>query len=208
MLPCRLFYLLKKAYFDMTTKDLGRKLDSELGGNLEQLIFNVLQASVETYDPHYHTDAKMKDDIEKLYKMGQGKMGTDEKGLFKLLCPMPPEYIQKVNSAYADKYGYTLVKTMEKELGGDVEKAAMFMVGMKLKPYEVVAQLVNTACAGFGTNELLLTSVLIRYQAIMKEVMIAHIELYGRSIEDRVNAECGGDFKLALLEILKTAENM
>jgi putative sterol carrier protein len=126
----------QKTYFAMTTKDLGRKLDSELGGDLEQLVFNVLQASVEVYDDNYHTDAKMKEDVDKLYAMGQGKMGTNEAGLFKLLCAAPPEYLQKLNLSYADKYGYTLVKTMEKELGGNVEKGAVFMVGMKLKPYE------------------------------------------------------------------------
>jgi annexin A7/11 len=187
---------------------LGRKLDGELGGALEQLVFNVLQAAEETYDPGFHTTEKMQEDVEKLYKMGQGKMGTDEKGLFKLLCAAPPEYLTKLNLMYADKHGYTLVKTMEKELGGAVEKAAMFMVGMKLKPIEEVAKLIHTACAGLGTNELLLTSALIRYQGILKEVMLAHVELYGKTIRDRVNEECGGDYKLVLLEILEAAENI
>ena len=45
------------------------------------------------------------------------KWGTDEKGLFKLLCASPAEYLEKLNLVYADKYGYTLLKTMEKELG-------------------------------------------------------------------------------------------
>jgi Annexin len=192
----------------MNTKDLGRKLDGELGGALEQLIFNVLQAAEEEYDPDFHTEAKMEEDVEKIYKMGQGKFGTDEKGLFKILCSAPPEYLKKLNLLYADKHGFTLVKTLETELGGAVEKAAMFMVGMKLKPYEEVAKLIKTACAGMGTNELLLTSTLIRYQGIMKEVTLAHVELYGETIQDRVKRECGGDHERVLLEILEAAENL
>ena len=35
-----------------------------------------------------------------------------------------------------------------------------------------------------GTDELLLTSSLIRYQDVMKDVMAAHIELYGKSLHD------------------------
>ena len=64
--------ILKKKYFDLFTKDLGRVLDSELGGNLEALIFNALQASEEAYDPDYHTDEKMATDVADLYKKGQG----------------------------------------------------------------------------------------------------------------------------------------
>jgi annexin A7/11 len=199
--------MIQKKYFEINTKDLGRKLDGELGGALDQLIFNVLQAAEEVYNPQFHNDAKMVADVTALYKMGQGKMGTDEKGLFKILCASPPEYLKKLNLLYADKHGYTLVKVLDKELGGHVRKAAMFMIGMKLKPYEEVANLIKTACAGLGTNELLLTTILIRYSGIMKQVMLAHIELFGQSIRDRVNSECGGDYKRLLLEILEAAEN-
>lgn len=192
----------------MNTSDLGRKLDGELGGALVALVFNVLQAAEEEYDPDFHTDEKMAEDVEQLYKMGQGRFGTNEKGLFKLLCAAPPEYLKKVNLMYADKYGYTLEKALEKELGGDVEKGAMLMIGMKLKPYEQVAKLIEKACAGFGTNELLLSSTLTRYQAIMKQVMIAFVELYGKTIQDRVSGEVGGDYKKVLMEILDTAENI
>lgn len=185
---------------------MGRHIDSELGGSLEQLTFNVLQGIEEDYDPNYHTAAKMNEDMEKLYKMGQGSWGTDEKGLFKIICAAPPQYLKEMNMKYADKYGYTLVKVLEKELAGNVEKAAMFMIGMKLKPYEEVAKLIKTSCEGLGTNELLLAATLIRYQLILKDVMTAHIELYGKTIQDRVKTEAGGDYGKVLLEILKTAE--
>lgn len=195
--------LLKKKYFQINTKDLSRKLDGELGGALDQLIFNVLQAAEEVYDPQYHNDSKMAEDIEKLYKMGTGKWGTDEKGLFKILCASPPEYLKKLNLAYAEKHGYTLTKVLDKELGGHVRKAAMFMMGMKLKPYEEIANLIKTSCAGIGTNELLLTTILIRYTSILPQVMIAHIELFGKSIHERVASEVGGDYKKLLLQILE-----
>jgi Annexin len=182
-------------------------LDGELGGALDQLIFNLLQAAEEVYDPQFHNDAKITQDVAALYKMGQGKMGTDEKGLFKILCAAPPEYLKKLNLAYAEKHGYTLTKVMDKELGGHVRKAALFMMGMKLKPYEEIANMIKTSCAGIGTNELLLTTLLIRYSGVMKQVMIAHIELFGQSIRDRVNSECGGDYKKLLLEILEANEN-
>lgn len=192
----------------MNTKDLGRVIDGEVGGTIEQLTMNVLQGIEEEYDPQYHTDSKMDDDVKALYDMGQGKWGTDEKGLFKILCSAPPEYLKKLNLKYADKYGYTLTKVLDKELGGCAEKAAMFLIGMKLKPYEEIAKLIKKSCEGFGTNELLLSTTLIRYQKLLKDVSTAHIELYGKTIGDRINSETRGDFKKLLLEIVETAQAM
>lgn len=88
--------ILKKKFFDTKDKDLGRVLDSELGGHFEQIIFNALQASEETYDEEYHNDEKVKEDTEAFYKMGQGKWGTDEKGLFKLICARPAEHVSQI----------------------------------------------------------------------------------------------------------------
>jgi hypothetical protein len=198
--------LLKKTYFNMHDKDLGRKLDSELGGDLEQLVINVLQADEKKFDPDYHTNDRAKDDADKLHSMSQGRWGTNETGLFKLLIASPPKYVAMINSAYADKYGYTLPKAFEIELGGTVETAALFVIGMKLKPIETIAGLIDRACKGFGTNEILLTTVLIRYQKVMAQVNVAHQELYGQSIEDRVKKELRGNFESLLLCLLEASD--
>ena len=169
--------ILKKKYFKLYTVDLGNALAGELGGDLESLVLNCMQASEEIYDANFHDNDLMNDDLETIYKAGQGSFGTNEKGLFKILSQRPSKYLRELNLKYADKHGYTIAKVLEKELGGKVEEAASFMIGMKLKPYEAIAHLIKSACAGFGTNELLLTCSLIRYQSVMKEVMEAHIEL-------------------------------
>lgn len=98
---------------------------------------------------------------------------------------------------------------MEKELGGMGEKgvrqATLYMIGMKLKPFEAMATLIRDACVGFGTDELLLTCCCIRFQHHMTHVMTAHIEMYGKTIHDRVRSEVGGKYKELLLKILDTA---
>ena len=142
------------------------------------------------------------EDAEIIYKKGQGRWGTDERGIFKILCSAPPQYLEMINTIYADKYGYTLMKGLEKELGGHVRDGTLHMLGMKLKPYETIAKLIKSACAGFGTDELLLTTCIIRYQMVLKDVMAAHIELFGKTIHDRVRSECGGKYKEVLLTTL------
>ncbi|KAG7374328.1 annexin [Nitzschia inconspicua] len=197
--------LVKKKFFDLYSKDLTQLMASELRGDMERLIINSLQAGEQPYDPQFHTDDKAKEDAEIIYKKGQGRWGTDEKGIFKILCAAPPEYISKISAVYTDKYGYTLWKAMEKELSGNVRDGTLHMLGMKLKPYETIAKLIKSACAGIGTDELLLTCCIIRYQHVMKDVMTAHIELFGKTVHDRVREETSGKYKEVLLAILNAA---
>lgn len=195
--------LLKKTYFDMYGDDLGRVLDGELGGDFEQLITNCLQGIEQDFDPEFHTKDKVKEDVESLYDAGQGSFGTDEAALFKFLCTAPPEHLKAVNLAYAEEYGFTLSKACEQELKRDSEKAAIFLIGMKLKPEETVAKLIQKACAGMGTDELLLTSTLIRYQSMLPGVDAAHQEEYGKSIKERVVSEARGKYETLLVEVVK-----
>jgi len=99
---------------------------------------------------------------------------------------------------------------MEKEFSGlaeskAVKEAVLHLIGMKLKPYNTMAELIKSACAGLGTDEMLLTACVIRYQPVLGEVQSAHIELFGKTIHDRVRSECRGKLKDTLLKILNVA---
>jgi len=194
--------LLKKTYYKTYTKDLTSLIMSEVGGDLKKLISSCMQAAEEEFDPDYHTQEKAEEDAEELYEAGQGRWGTNENKMFKVIVLSPPAYLKMVNETYADKYGYTLAKAMEKELSGDAQKAAIYTVNMKLKPYEAIAKVIKSACAGIGTDELLLTCCVIRYQHIMGQVNMAHMELFGKSIHDRIRHECGGSYKDLLLALV------
>ena len=199
--------LLKKTYYKAYTKDLSGIIGSELSGflnsDLKKLLSASLQAAEEPFDVDYHTEEKAKEDADEIYKRGQGKFfGTSESKLFKVVVLSPPKYLKMVNDVYADKYGYTLVKAMEVELSGNAQKGAVFAVKMRLKPYEAIAELIKSACAGIGTDEFLLTCCIVRYQDIMSHVNFAHEELFEKSIHDRVRSECSGKYKDGLLTLL------
>merc|ERR1712232_1306023 len=172
-------------------------------GDMERLVFNCFQAGEEVYDPQYHTREKAEEDAETIYEKGQGKFfGTDEKAIFKILCASPAEHVKNIDIAYSEKYGYTLLKGMEKELSGNVRDGTMYLIGMKIKPFETIAAMIKEACRGFGTDELLLSCGIIRHQYVMKDVMGAHIDLYEKTLHDRVRSETSGNYKQMLLIVL------
>jgi len=195
---------LKKMYFKIHDKDLGQLVESELTGDFERLALSCLQGGEEEFDVEVHTDDRAKEDAEKFHDAGQGKVfGSDEKGLFRILCFSPPAHLKAVNLAYAEKFGYTLFKALEKELHGITQRAAKFTLGMKLKPYETVAKLIKDSCKGIGTDETQLTSCLLRYQIIMPDVDAAYQELYGKSVRDAVSKEEGGNLGKLYMQILQ-----
>lgn len=183
--------LLKKTYFKEYTDDLVSRMGGEVGGDMKKILISCVQAAEEEFDPDYHTEDKAKEDAEEIYNAGQGRWGTDEAKMAKIVVMSPPKYLKIINSVYADLYGYTLFKAFEDEMGSNVAaEAAMFTLGMKLKPFETAAKLIKKACAGFGTDELLLTCSLIRYQDLMPQVALAHEELFEKSVHTRVKDEC------------------
>jgi len=194
---------LKKTYYKTFTGDLSKLVGNELRGDFGRIASACLQGAEEPFDPHYHTLEKAKEDAESLWKAGQGRwFGNDEKAMIKIVVMSPPKYLKIVNDAYAEKYGYTLFKAFEKELSGNAEEAALYTLGMKLKPYETVAKLIKKACAGLGTNELLLTSTLIRFQDVLGQVNLAHMDLFGKTIHERIRHECSGKYKTLLMTVV------
>lgn len=162
----------------------------------------VLEGKEEEYDANTDTTSKAEQDAEKMRSMGEGRWGSNENGIVKLICKSSPKYLQLLNSKYEEKYGHDLVKAMEKELNGKLEKGILTVLQMKLNPYEQVARMIHNAYKGIGTRELLLTTYMIRYQFIMKEVDSAHQSLYKKSIKNLVKFETSGDYERLLVEIV------
>lgn len=189
---------LRETYFSLYDRDLGVDLSGELGGDFERLIFHCLQGSEMELDEDYHTDEQAEEDCQAFYEAGQGRWGTDEKSLFKIIANSPPEYLEKVNELYVEKYECTLLNALKRELGGDVEKGAMQAVGVKLKFDETIAELIKSTCKGFGTDELGLTCCVVRYLSVMPSVNEKHAELFEKTVQDRIQSETGGDYRKLL----------
>jgi len=195
--------MLKKTYYKMYSEDISQLVYGEIGGNFEIIVKACIQAAEEEYDPDYHTEEKAEEDVDELYNAGQGQwFGTDESSLIKIIVMSPPKYLKMMNLMYADKYGYTIFKALEEELGGNSEDAALFQLGMKLKPYDTIANLIKSACAGFGSDELLLSCCIIRYQNIIGQVGMAHLKLHEKSVQDRIKGEVGGNYQKILLALV------
>lgn len=195
---------LKKAYYKLNEEDLGSKLTGELGGDFEKLILNSLMGIEEDWDSDFHTDEKAEEDCDAFYEAGQGSWGTDESEIFKLLCASPPRHLKAMDEKYQEKYEKTMAEALDSELGGRIEDATKYLLGMKLTPVTEATKLVKKSCAGFGTNDLLLTTSLIRYHLILPKMAGVHETLYEKTLLERVESETGGDYGALLSKLVES----
>jgi hypothetical protein len=145
---------LKAAYFSMFSEDMSIKLDGELGGDFARMVFWCLQGLEKEYDTDYFSDEKAQADAEAFHKASDGRFGTDEASLFKIIAESPAKHLEKINQIYVQKHKLTLIRCLGWEMGGDAGRAARYAVGMKLKPYRTAAQHIARCCEGFGTGSL------------------------------------------------------
>jgi hypothetical protein len=196
---------LKKAYYKKYEEDLGTKLSGELSGKFERLIFYALQGIEQEYDPEFHTEEKVEIDVDAFYEAGQGSWGTDEGEIFELLCVSPPEHLMAMNEKYTEKYGNNMFHALGKELTGILDDATFYLLGMKINPVDHAAAIIHKACAGWGTDDLLLTTSLIRFHEILGPVAEQYEILYGQSLYDRVDGETSGNYGQMLCKLIESS---
>lgn len=197
--------ILKKTYFQKYNQDLSLLVSSELSGVLKKLHLACLQGLEEIFDSTYHNVSKAEEDADAFHAAGEGKWGTDEAALIDIICKAPPRYLQMIDDAYVAKHNHNLERALEKELSGKGKKAAIYHLNMKLKPYETAAEHIKSCCAGLGTDELGLSCAILRFQYILPQVQVEHINMSSKTIEDRVNSETSGDYRKLLVQMIKVA---
>lgn len=193
--------ILKKTYYDIFHEDLTSTLESDLSGDFKQVVLASLQAAAVEYDPHVHTAAKAEADAEALYKAGEGKLGTDEESFIKVLVQAPPQHLRAINAAYEKKHGKPLAKAAEKEFRGDAEDALVFLIRMTVEPLELLAELFEQSMKGFGTDEDALSSAVVRYHIVLRDIKPAYKKKFGKELRDRIKDEVDGDYGQLLLQV-------
>eukprot|EP00568_Trieres_chinensis_P000929 CAMPEP_0183306226 /NCGR_PEP_ID=MMETSP0160_2-20130417/10715_1 /TAXON_ID=2839 ORGANISM="Odontella Sinensis, Strain Grunow 1884" /NCGR_SAMPLE_ID=MMETSP0160_2 /ASSEMBLY_ACC=CAM_ASM_000250 /LENGTH=765 /DNA_ID=CAMNT_0025469555 /DNA_START=12 /DNA_END=2309 /DNA_ORIENTATION=+ len=196
---------LKHAYSDQYGKDLVDVLTSQLSGDFLDFLLTCIRGTVDKAESRRQPKFGAKSDAEEIFIACLDSKAAGNKLVFDILCNSTPEYLQSVNDAFAENHDRTLYETLNEWFSGPAKEAALFTLGLKLKPHVAIAQLIKSACAGIRTDSLLLSSCLIRYQPLMREVVISHKNLFGKDIADRIESKTSGNYKALLLQLLDSA---
>jgi hypothetical protein len=137
---------------------------------------------------------------EKLYKAGEGKLGTDEATFTDILTTHGPHFLDKVNSHYSAKHKHTLETAIHKETSGHYQD---LLVALTKTPHVYYADRLHKALKGAGTDETALNYVFgILESDELKTVAHLYEQRHKCNLEKDVKGDTSGDYENLLVALL------
>jgi len=142
------------------------------------------------FDPE--TDAKV------LYGAMKG-FGTDEKKIIGVVAHRSSKQLMAVEKKFRTMYGEELMKWLEKELSGKLEKVVL---GRFYGPRGYQAYVLRKAMKGMGTDERALVDVICTKNKVeMAYLKRAYSALFDRDLIKDLESETSGDFRRILVSL-------
>lgn len=139
------------------------------------------------------------EDVEQLYKAFSG-WGTNEDLIITILAHRNAYQRKLIRELYASNYGEDLLKTLDKELTSDFERAVQLFT---LDPPERDAFLANEATKKFtSSNWVLIEVACTRSSDDLFNARRAYHARYKKSLEEDVAQHTTGDFRKLLVSLL------
>jgi annexin A7/11 len=191
-----------KGYFEREhQKSLEHALKGELSGDLEKFCLALTQVRDSDFNPVSEDNAR--GDAEKLYSAGEGKIGTDEKTFINIFTQRSWPHLHRTFAIYETIHKHhTIEKAVESEFSGSLKTGLVSVAVYARNPAEFFADIAHRAMKGVGTNEGLLTAVLVGNRLWMTQIKQVYAAKYGKTLWDAVSGETSGDFKKILLALI------
>jgi len=191
---------IKDAFKSVYDKDCEKTVADDLGGKCKRLFVGLLQGSRDETG----TISTVEDDVESLYKAGEGKWGTDETEFIKFFNTRSHEHLKQVFDAYLAKYNRTFHEVIKKEFSGDLRDMLIGMIESTQSRPLFYARLFDKAMKGMGTNEKLLNSLAVRSRdpELLKQIHEEFAKIYNKSLVGRVKSEVSGNYEKLLVAII------
>jgi annexin A7/11 len=189
---------LDQTYRRIYGTDLNSLIKSEISGDFQKLMFEILKADRPSREDV--NDAAAKADAETLLREGEGKIGTNEDVFIDILTNRSRTHIHQVCRHYEQLTGHTLEKAIKSEMSGDFRKA---LIGTIKPEGEYYAHLFDEAMRGIGTNDnqlVRLMSTLTKAQ--LKKANEVYTKQYSKTLHAAIKSETSGSYQKTLLGLI------
>lgn len=190
-------------YKQMLGRDLVKDLKSELSGKFEDVIVGLMTPL------HEFLASEVKSALKGL--------GTDEDCLIEILCTRSNAEIAAIKAAYQKLYGKDMEDAIRGDVSGDFQRILVSMCtcarqeGVPIDPAraaEDARRLYDAGVSKWGTDESTFNMILASQSYDqLRLVFREYARLTDHDIMDAIKKEMSGDFKKALLTIVKSVYN-
>jgi annexin A7/11 len=182
-------------------RSLESTIRSESSGDTQRFLLALLQPRASDATPLDETAARA--DAEKLYSAGEGKLGTDERTFIEIFTTRSWPHLKRTFAIYETIHKrHTMEAAVESEFSGTLKTGLRGVVVYARNPGEYYADIARRAMKGVGTDETMLSNVIIGNRDRLAEIKTAYSAKYGKSLHSAVEGETSGDFKKTLLSLI------
>jgi hypothetical protein len=192
---------IKKIFMHDHKKSLESWVKDELSGDLEK--FGLALLNPRAPESSVVSDSEAEKEADKLYKAGEGKIGTDEKTFIEIFTHNSWHSLKKIFTAYekSNKH-HTIDKAIESEFSGHLKYGLLATCVCARNPAEFWADVIRAAVKGAGTDDSTLIRAIVGNRETLEDIKTAFSGKYHKSLWETVSSETSGDYKKSLLAII------
>jgi hypothetical protein len=139
---------MKAKYDAKNSKPLIDRLNSELSGNFEKVIIELLKAERSESAPA--DTALAAKHAQQLHEAGVGQWGTNESVFIGILTKSSRAHIEAIKQQYEQQYNRSLYDAIEDETSGDFEDV---LIALLYSPAEYFSRQLMKATNGIGVRK-------------------------------------------------------
>lgn len=140
------------------------------------------------------------DIANRLYKAGEGRMGTDEAVFIDIFTSYSPSALAQVGQQYLNQRGRTLVAAIEKEFSKTTKRALMACLDPEMAYYGNL----HATMKGIGTDDTgLVWLIASRPRWDMARICQKYMQVRGKALESDIRGDTSGAYQRALLAYIQ-----
>jgi len=196
--------LIKTVYRQMYGVDLVSDLRGDTKGNFRMIVTS-LCAGERDEKGGYLGKEEAKLVALMLFAKGETQFGTNEVVFNRVLCRRGFHQLKEIFAAYEEFHKQGMIDTIKREFSGVAESAYKAIATSVLEGRETYfADKIYSACKGLGTDEdRLIRLIVARSRIDLVTVADTFKDKYGKPLEEYLEKELSGNFKHAILTLVK-----
>jgi len=191
---------IRNLYKVKYNKDLEKHIIGDTSEDFRKLCVSIIQGQRSTnQNPNINECEKI---AKEFYEAGELNLGIDAPVFNKIFALSSPHELIIISRQFHKLTGNLLTKAIDKEFSGNVKKLLKSILYALISPSQYFATRIHDAVDGEGTNERILTRIIVsRAEIDLHKIKEYYNKLYGKNMMDDIRKDISGDYESIIMDL-------